>query len=563
MLRKLSTILLVTMLVLTGVAPAAVGAQETTGSTIDLTLTQDPATGDATLHVTNGTDGVADATVNVSSTFPYTGNGTYTTDANGEVVLPEPAGTVNVDVTVTANGIETTETFTLVPLADSLDAVITQNDDGTALVTVTQYGEALQGAEVDVSSTVAYAGNGTYTTGANGTVALPEPEQTTEVTAVATSGELEAVETSTVEPIEEFEVTVTSADDGSATVSVIRDGEAVDNATVTVESDVAYAGNGTYTTDANGTVALPEPEQETSVTVTAEDGDDTATTDAQLSPVDTGLAVDVAQQSDGTATVTVTDDGTAVENASVNVTADVAYEGTGTYESGVDGTVELPNPEQNLTVSVTATNGSENVTATAELESIENGGYANFGQWISSYIQQLQTSGYFGPGVGQKVSEFATENNPGAEKKPDHAGPPDDVEDTDETDSEDVAAAGAEDDERGPPEHAKNKGEKNANDAEDEGEEGDETDEQADAEDEQADAEDEETDAEDEETDAEDEETDSDCDVESSDDSCEGDEKETDDEEETDDDSPGNSGDRGNRGNGGGNGGGNGNGRGK
>jgi hypothetical protein len=479
MLRELSTVLLATMLVLTAFAPAA-AAQETTGSTIDLTLTQDPATGDATLTVTNGTDGVADATA-------------------------------------------------------------------------------------EVSSTVAYAGNGTYTTDANGTVTLPEPEQTTEVTAVVTSADLETIETSTVEPIAEFVVEVTAADDGSATVSVVRDGEAVDNATVTVESDVAYAGNGTYTTDANGTVTLPEPGQETTVTVTAEDGDDTATTDAQLSPVDTGLAVDVTQQSDGTAIVAVSDDGTAVENASVNVTAEVAYEGTGTYESGAEGTVELPNPEQNLTASVTATNGSENVTTTAELDSIENGGYANFGQWISSYVQQLQTSGYFGPGLGQKVSEFATENNPGAEKRPDHAGPPDDAgatvddetnatdEDEDEdtrgppdhakqgNDSEDVAAEGAEeDDERGPPEHAKGK---------DKDDEQDDTEEEAET--------DEETDA-----DAEDTDSDSDCDVESSDDSCEDEENETEEEEEDeeeDDDSPGNSGDKGNRGNGGGNG----NGRGK
>jgi hypothetical protein len=548
MLRKLSTVLLVTMLVLTAFAPAAATAQETTGSTIDLTLTQDPATGDATLRVTNGSGGVVDATVNVSSTFPYAGNGTYTTDANGTVALPEPAETVGVDVTVTANGMETTDTFTLVPREDSLDAAITQNDDGTALVTVTQYGEIVAGAEVDVSSTVAYAGNGTYTTDANGTVALPEPEQTTEATAVVTSDDVETIESSTVEPIAEFEVMVTSADDGSATVSVTRDDEAVDNATATVSSDLAYAGNGTYTTDANGTVALPEPGQETTVMVTAEDGDDTATMDVQLSPVDTGLAVDVVQQSDGSATVTVTDDGAAVENASVNVTAGVAYEGTGEYDSGVDGTAELPNPEQNLTVTVTATNGSENVTTTAELDSIENGGYANFGQWISSYIERLRTGGYFGPGFGREVSDFATENNPGAEQKPDHAGPPDDVEATDDDEtnatdededtrgppdhakqgdgSEDAAAEDGEDDERGPPEHAKDKRKQDTDDeTEEEETEEDET----------------------EEEETEEDET----------------EEEEEGETENDDDSPGNSSDRGDRGNGAGNGGGNGNGRGK
>jgi hypothetical protein len=528
MYRKLSTILLAAMLVLTAFAPAAVGAQETTESTTDLavSLVQDPATGSATVTVTNGSDPVAGATVNVTSSVTYAGEGEYTTGADGTVGLPNPTQTSELDVEVTSNGVTVVETFTIVPVEDSIGVRIAQNVDGDVLVTVTQYGEALEGAEVDVSSTVAYAGNGTYTTDANGTVPLPEPEQSTEVTAAVSSGDLEEFGTATIEPTAEFEVALATAADGTATVTVTRDDVAVDNATVTVTSDAPYAGNGKYTTDANGTVSLPEPARSTEVSVTAAEGDDEATTVKQLSPVDTGLVVEVTQESDGSATVAVTDDGTAVDNATVTVTSDAPYAGNGTYETGADGTVGLPSPDRNLTVSVVAINGSEEATTTADLELIENGGFANFGLWISSYVDRLKQDGYFGKEFGQKVSEFATENNPGADNRPDHAGPKD----------ERGAASAEGDDERGPPEHAKNE-----NAGEDRDGDEDET------EGESADDESEDVDSDD-----------TDCDVKAGEESCADDSEDTE-EESDEDDSPGNSGDRGN---GGGNNG-NGNGRGK
>ncbi|WP_318569454.1 hypothetical protein [Salinigranum marinum] len=458
--RKLVATLLATMLVLTAFAPAAVSAQESTQTTdLTVSLTQDPETGIATVTATDDAGPVTDATANVTSSVTYGSEGQYTTDANGTFELPNPARTVEIDVAVTSNGTEVTETFTLVPVEESIDVAITQNGDGTTLVEVTQYGTALGGAEVELSSTVAYAGNGTYTTDANGTVDLPEPEQTAELTAVVTAGDLEAIETATIEPIAEFEVGLAASDDGTATVTVTRDDDPVENATVTVTSDGAYAGNGTYATDANGTVDLPEPERTIAVTITAEDGEDEATTDADLSPVDTGLAVDVVQNGDGTAAVTVTDDGSAVENATVNVTSDVAYDGNGTYTTGAEGAVELPRPDENVTITVIAINGSEEATATAELEIVENGGFANFGQWVSSYVHQLRDEGYFGAEFGQKVSEFATENNPGADERPDHAGPNEQADDegTESSDEADGAAESApEDDDRGPPAHAQN-----------------------------------------------------------------------------------------------------------
>jgi hypothetical protein len=525
MRRKLTAILLAVVLVTTALSPVAVSAQETETETTspDITLTQDPATGNATVTVTNGSSPVEAAAVNVTSGVTYAGEGTYTTDENGTVELPNPDQPVDVEADVTVDGTTTTETFALVPVEDSVDVALTQNDDGTVHLEATQYGDALAGAEVDVTATVAYAGAGAYTTDENGTVELPEPADATELTAVVTAGDVEAIQTAAVEPIAEFEVAVETNDDGTATVTVTRDDVAVDNATVAVESDTAYAGNGTYTTDENGTVALQEPAETVTVTVTATDDDDEATTSAGLSPVDTGLAVSVVQNSDGTATVTVTDDGTAVENASVDVTSDVAYDGNGSYETDATGTVGLPAPEENLTVTVTAVNDSEEATTTVSLELVENGGYANFGQWISSYVQQLKDEGYFGKEFGQRVSEFATENNPGADNRPDHAGPP-------ERGEADAAADGETDDEerRGPPEHAK------ANADADEGD--DESTDEGD---------DESTDEGDDETDGattDGSSEDADCAADADGESCE-------DADDADgDDVPGNSGDKGNRG---------------
>ncbi|WP_162562454.1 hypothetical protein [Salinigranum rubrum] len=525
MRRKLTAILLTAMLVMTAFSPAAVSAQETETS-LGVSLAQDPTTGNATVTVTSDGTPVEDATVNVTSGVTYAGEGTYTTDTEGSIELPNPDQPVDIEVEVTANGTTTTETFTLVPVEDSIDVTLTQDDDGSVHLEATQYGDALVGAEVDVTSTVAYTGEGTYTTDENGSLALPEPASATELTAVVTSGDLEAIRTDSVEPIAEFEVAVEANDDGTATVTVTRDDAAVDNATVAVESDAPYAGNGTDATDENGTLALPEPAETVNVTVTAADGDDEATTVAELSPVDTGLAVDVVQNSDGTATVTVTDDGADVENATVNVTSDVAYDGNGTYETSNDGTVGLPAPDQNLTVTVTAINDSEEATATSDLTLVENGGFANFGLWVSSYVQQLKDGGYFGKEFGQKVSEFATENNPGADNKPDHAGPPERGEENDDADGE---AASDDEKRRGPPEHAND--DKGADEQDDETEGTEET--------------------------AEDSAADSDCAADSDEESCEADDTgETDDEAEDDgDDAPGNSGNKGNRGgNGNGNG---------
>ena len=635
MSRTSTAVLLAVMVVLTAFGPAAVSAQESTEpAQLDFTVVQDSVTGNATVTLTNGSAAVSDTTVNVTPSVTYAVDDQYTTDGSGTFELPNPGQTVDVTLEATVDETTVAETVTLVPVEDSIDVDITQDEGGAVNLAVTQYGEPLADATVELTSTVAYVDNGTYTTDANGTVDLAEPSAETELTAAVTSGDLEEFATATVGPIAEFEVGVAPNDDGTATVTVTRDdspvdnatvnvtsdvayagngtyttdadgtvdlpepdssvevsvtategdddatttaqlmavdtglavdvvqnddgtalvtvtddGSAVDNATVNVTSDLAYAGNGTYTTDADGTVGLPEPDSSVEVSVTATEGDDDATTTAQLTAVDTGLAVDVVQNDDGTALVTVTDDDSAVDNATVNVTSDLAYAGSGTYTTDADGTVELPNPEQNVTVTAIARNGTEEATATAELTVVENGGYKNFGQWVSAYVTQLMADGYHGPGFGQKVSEFTTGNNPGADKRPDHAGPPAASADEDDTDAQESAEADTDeaesadesestetkqqsDKERGQPEHAKKDT-----------------------------------------TDAESSDDESDCSVDGDDESCDDDETETEETDEAgdtadeDDDRPGNSGNGGgNGGNGGGNngnGGGNGNGRGK
>lgn len=141
---------------------------------------------------------------------------------------------------------------------------------------------------------------------------------------------------------------------------------------------------------------------------------------------DGDLAVSVTQADDGSATVTVTDNGTAVENSSVNVTSEtdnVSYAGAGDYETDENGTVGLPAPEENVTISVTAAFDNETATTTATLTAVEGDNESAFGQAVSSFVNSLNKNETDGP-MGVLVSNFVLENNPASDKIPDHAGPP-------------------------------------------------------------------------------------------------------------------------------------------
>jgi len=153
------------------------------------------------------------------------------------------------------------------------------------------------------------------------------------------------------------------------------------------------------------------------------------------------LAVGVSQADDGSATVSVTQNETGVENASVAVETadDGSYAGTGTYTTDGDGTVGLPAPEQNVTVDVTAAADNQTATTTADL-TVASANATNatefdtFGLEVSAYVSDLLGDENRTGGIGPAVASFVTANNPG--NAPDHAGPPAHVTGENESDNE-------------------------------------------------------------------------------------------------------------------------------
>ncbi|WP_277542215.1 carboxypeptidase-like regulatory domain-containing protein [Haloarcula laminariae] len=147
-------------------------------------------------------------------------------------------------------------------------------------------------------------------------------------------------------------------------------------------------------------------------------------------------ALDVAvDQTDAEPTVTVTDNGTAVENATVTVEAldNGTYEGTsGSYSTDANGTATLPEPTENVSVEVTATAEGATGSTTADLTVSAGNESVGFGAQVSAFVESLLAGNT--TGVGQQVADYVTENNPG--NAPAWAGPP------------------VDDDKRGPPEHA-------------------------------------------------------------------------------------------------------------
>ena len=79
-----------------------------------------------------------------------------------------------------------------------------------------------------------------------------------------------------------------------------------------------------------------------------------------------------------------------------------------------------------------------------------------FGHWVSAFVHSLLDSDDLEErNLGQAVSEFVTENNPGADNRPDHAGPPGDDDGEERGPPEHAGPPGDDDDEeRGPPENA-------------------------------------------------------------------------------------------------------------
>ena len=164
------------------------------------------------------------------------------------------------------------------------------------------------------------------------------------------------------------------------------------------------------------------------------------------------LTVDVTNGGNDTVVIVVEDENGSVDGATVTVSAidetddenettdsetDDGYEGTGTYTTGADGTVEIPAPDEGIRLQISA--GAGNRTTTSEVTANDGVGVP-FGQRVSLLVQQLlQQDGNVS--VGQAVSDFVRANNPG--NAPEDAGPPED-------------AGNGSDAERGPPEDASN-----------------------------------------------------------------------------------------------------------
>lgn len=106
------------------------------------------------------------------------------------------------------------------------------------------------------------------------------------------------------------------------------------------------------------------------------------------------------------ATVTVTDGGSPVEDATVTVTADGSYAGTGEYTTTDNGTVVLPAPESQVSISVTATVGDRTARRNATLASPAGGtadiGDGTDGDGLAVEIDQ-NTSGQLSPTGGQAI----------------------------------------------------------------------------------------------------------------------------------------------------------------
>lgn len=293
----------------------------------------------------------------------------------------------------------------------SLGATVGQQRSGAALVAVTERGSPVADATVTVTVSPAsdadgYGGEGTFATDANGTVLLPPPDEPVTVDVTVANGGEALTETVELVPLA---VDVDRRADGAATATVTAYGAPVGNATVAVAADGTYAGAGSHTTGANGSVALPAPAETTDVAVTADADGPTAGTTATLYDSDLDVAVDGATE--GTPAVRVSRNGSAVGGASVTVEAAGNYTGAGTYETGPNGSVALPAPGETLTATVIAVDGNESAARTATLKST-TGARMSLGMRVSSFVHGLLGDDSTG-GIGTEVSAWVHANGPG------------------------------------------------------------------------------------------------------------------------------------------------------
>jgi archaellum component FlaF (FlaF/FlaG flagellin family) len=243
-------------------------------------------------------------------------------------------------------------------------------DDGTVTLTVTQNGTAVENVSVEAN------GEAVGTTDANGTLTF-ETNATDELEMEFDGETVDVERTYAVEDgelvladDEDEEETELAADvrydNGTVEVTVTQNGSAVENATV------AANGEDVGTTDANGTLAfetnvteeleieITSGEQELEQEYVLEDGELVSEEDDE--DEDAELAADVSYDN-GTVDVTVTQNGSAVENATVAANGEdvgtTDANGTLTFETNAteELEIEITSGEQELELEYTIEDG--------------------------------------------------------------------------------------------------------------------------------------------------------------------------------------------------------------
>lgn len=195
------------------------------------------------------------------------------------------------------------------------------------------------------------------------------------------------------------------------------------------------------------------------------------------------------QQGAGGVTVSVSQNGSASENATVRVAAKTTYAGTGEYLTDAAGTVSLPVPNETVRVSISAEVGEQTGSTNATLHANAGQGpsFVPMGQRIAAFVHGLQQSGgvvKIGPAMADYVTALAPAGGPpttgpppwvgdvadragppaqaGSDARSGDRGPPDHAGPVGETDTATGSAAGP----TGPPAHAGPPDEAGTNDAE-------------------------------------------------------------------------------------------------
>jgi uncharacterized membrane protein YgcG len=166
-------------------------------------------------------------------------------------------------------------------------------------------------------------------------------------------------------------------------------------------------------------------------------------------------------------TVTVTHNGTPVNDTQVNVTptgpANVSYAGdSGLTDANGTVTFDLPENETEVRISTTYNGTESSITRTLKANGTTEStwdGQGPFGQWVSNLLRGLGVDS--GSSLGQQPSDLVVKNNPGSEHRSDKAnpggiGPPDHA----VTNSADKGSNS-----NGPPDHAVNKSDNKGDDS--------------------------------------------------------------------------------------------------